>query len=410
MGVRILHFSDAHIDTAAGGKRDPSSGLPVRVNDFLSALDQIVDSAIQEKVDLVLFAGDAYRNPTPVPTYQREWGKRMMRLADAKIPVLMLTGNHDVAPATSRASSLQEYETLAVPYLHLARTIRLWGPQDLNDVPLQVLTVPWASKSTMIAALGLQRLKQDEQNTRLEAELSERIHAYLDDSDPALPLVLMAHYAVPGAKYSKRQSVMIGREVLLSPGLVKDDRIAYTALGHIHRHQDLNPGNQPPVVYSGSTERVDFGESDEEKGFVLVDISGGQASYTFHRLAGRRFYNLEIMVQSAETFQQEVLNVLPSPEKAEDAMVRLVLTYPREWEPFLDENELRKRMNQALEFHLIRKPTQPQRIRALGDGSVMNLEPSALLRKYCEVNSFEAEDTAALLEQAAAIFDDFSGL
>ncbi len=409
MAVRVLHFSDAHIDTASGGKKDPASGLPIRVTDFLSALDQIIDCALQEQVDLVLFAGDAYRNPTPVPTYQREWGKRMMRLSQAKIQVLMLTGNHDVSPAAGRASALQEYETLGIPCIHLARTIRLWHPQDLGGVPVQVLTVPWVSKSTMVAALGLQRYTLEEQNSRLEAEVSERIHLALEDSDPALPVILLAHYAVPGAKYSKRQSVMIGREVLLSPGLVKNPRFSYSALGHLHKFQDLNAGSQPPVIYSGSIERVDFGETDEEKGFVLAEVGNGHADYVFRRIVGRKFYNLEISPQTAETFLPEVMSVLPSPEETEGAMIRLTVTYPKEWESFLDENELRKYMNRALEFHLIRKTTQPQRIRVLGDESVLSLEPAVLLRKYCEMNDYETEQVSALLEQARPFFENPSG-
>mgnify|MGYP001795269285 CR=1 FL=1 len=58
--IRVLHFADAHIDIANYGRHDPTTALPVRVMDFLHALDQIVERAIAEKVDLVLFAGDAY--------------------------------------------------------------------------------------------------------------------------------------------------------------------------------------------------------------------------------------------------------------------------------------------------------------------------------------------------------------
>ena len=55
--VKILHFADAHIDMANYGRHDPESGLPMRVMDFLKSLDEIVDAAIEEDVDLVLFAG-----------------------------------------------------------------------------------------------------------------------------------------------------------------------------------------------------------------------------------------------------------------------------------------------------------------------------------------------------------------
>ena len=59
---KILHFADAHIDIANHGRRDPETGLPLRVHDFLNAFDTIVNVAIDEKVDLVIFAGDGIGN------------------------------------------------------------------------------------------------------------------------------------------------------------------------------------------------------------------------------------------------------------------------------------------------------------------------------------------------------------
>jgi len=84
--IKLVHFADAHIDIATHGKRDAESGLPYRVLDFLKALDTIVDTAIAEKTDLVIFAGDAYKDRQPAPTFQREWGKRIIRLSNAGIP------------------------------------------------------------------------------------------------------------------------------------------------------------------------------------------------------------------------------------------------------------------------------------------------------------------------------------
>ena len=115
----ILHFADAHIDMANYGRHDPQTGLPIRVVDFLKSLDTIVDAAIDEKVDLVIFAGDAYKDRSPAPTFQREWGRRIMRLSHAGIPTLLLIGNHDLSPALGRAHALESFDTLEVP--HCAR-------------------------------------------------------------------------------------------------------------------------------------------------------------------------------------------------------------------------------------------------------------------------------------------------
>src|ERR1700690_2959472 len=121
--MRILHFADAHIDMANYGRHDPETGLPLHVLDFLKSLDTIVDAAIDEKVDMVIFAGDAYKDRSPAPTFQREWGRRIIRLSQAKIPTLLLIGNHDLSPAIGRAHAIQEFDTLQVPGVRVvART------------------------------------------------------------------------------------------------------------------------------------------------------------------------------------------------------------------------------------------------------------------------------------------------
>ena len=164
--IRLLHFADAHIDIANYGRHDPDTGLPMRVMDFLHALDQIVDAAIEEKVDLVIFAGDAYKDRNPQPTFQRAWGERMMRLSQAGIPTLLLVGNHDVSPAAGRAHTLHEFSTLSVPHIHVADRLALWTPEQLG-LPVQIISVPWVSCSMLVG--------REETFGRMVEEIYERI-------------------------------------------------------------------------------------------------------------------------------------------------------------------------------------------------------------------------------------------
>ena len=147
----ILHFADAHIDMANYGRHDPQTGLPIRVVDFLKSLDTIVDAAIDEKVDLVIFAGDAYKDRSPAPTFQREWGRRIMRLSHAGIPALLLIGNHDLSPALGRAHALESFDTLEVPGVRVIDRPAFLRPADLFDLPLQVLALPWISRTGYLA-------------------------------------------------------------------------------------------------------------------------------------------------------------------------------------------------------------------------------------------------------------------
>ncbi len=404
--VKILHFADAHIDSASGGRIDPANGLSYHTNDFLKALDEIIDTAVSEKVQLVLFAGDAYRSPVPVPTFQREWQRRLVRLSKARIPLLIIPGNHDVSPNTYRAMSLQELDTLRIPYLHLAaKGVHLFTPEELDGVPVQVIAVPWLPLSLQGARDKDNSLTPEERAAKMENDITTRVRHALDKADPALPVILLTHYSVQGSKYPSGQTAELGREVTLSRALVCDPAFSYTALGHIHLYQDLNSGSQPPAVYSGSIERVDYGEARDRKGFILAEVGIHHTEYTFRELHTRPMYNLSCTVHSADTLQQELEEILPSAEEAQGAMIRLEIVCPHEWESLIPEKDLRKRFAGAMDFQLKRRLTYENRIR-FQDRDIGSLTPSELLKAYCLSTKTAESETEKLIELAEKIFSE----
>jgi exonuclease SbcD len=403
---KILHFADAHIDMAGQGRRDADTGLPVRMLDFLKALDTIIDTAIAERVDLVIFAGDAYKDRTPPPTYQREWGRRMMRLSRARIPTVMLVGNHDLSPATGRAHAMQELDTLEVPFLHVIGKPTFLQPADLDGVPVQVLALPWVFRSGLMATLGLSGSDPSLVHAEVEARLTELLHGWLDRADPDLPIILAAHATVQGAKYGGERSVMLGSDLVLPGSLVCDPRLDYAALGHIHKAQNLNEGLHPPVIYPGSIERVDFGEAADDKFFVIAHVERGSTQVEWRKLAGRRFIDRKVRLVSTEGIEAQWQAVLPATEDLSGAILRLEIEYPRAWEPYLDEQSIRRYCEPAFEFHLLRRPQDEARLRLPGDQAISSLSPLQLLDVYWKSTHSESdppEEWDALQKLAVAI-------
>src|SRR2546428_3224341 len=94
--LRIAHVADTHIGMENYGRINPETGLNQRLHDFLNSLDQAIEGAIQASVDLVVFAGDIYKTRDPTPTHQREFARRVQRLASAGIKTGIVAGNHDI--------------------------------------------------------------------------------------------------------------------------------------------------------------------------------------------------------------------------------------------------------------------------------------------------------------------------
>ena len=402
--LKILHFADTHIDVAAHGRRDATSGLPLRVLDFLKALDTIVDTAIAEKVDMVLFAGDAYKDRTPVPTFQREWGKRIRRLSDAGIPTLLLVGNHDRSPAVGRAHALQEFETLPVPHVQVLSKPALLKPEDLEGLPLQVIAMPWLPRSGLMANLEITAADLDEVHAAIESRIAEMLDNWMKEIDPDIPTIFTAHASVQGAKYGNERSVMLGKELVLSGGMVRNPKLDYVALGHIHKAQNLNEDAHPPVIYPGSIERVDFGEAADDKFFVIAEIEKGKTKVNWHKLDGRKFIDRTVNLSSLDDVSQQLVDALPAQENLRDAILRLTVTYPREWETDIDESAVRRHAEPAFEFHFLRRPKMEARLRLPEGQLVSSVDHAELLKTYWK--TMDVEDTEQLNLLAMQIMQD----
>ena len=404
--MKLLHFADAHIDMANYGRHDPVSGLPLRVLDFLKSLDTIVDTAIERKVDLVIFAGDAYKDRSPAPTFQREWGKRIMRLSQAKIPTLLLVGNHDISPSIGRAHALQEFKTLQVPYVKVLDAPELLKPENIWDVPLQVIAMPWVARSGLMAATS--ETDSTQAFSRIEENISELISGFIDECDSSLPIILTAHASIEGAKFGGERLVMLGNDLVLTGSLVKNPKFSYVAMGHIHKPQDVNEGHQPPVIYPGSIERVDFGEAKEERFFVIVDVEKGKdTEVEWIQLTGvRKFIDRRTILKSSENVTEFLKQALPSPKEMSEAIIRLVVEYPREWDSVIDESALRKYTADAFEFHFIKRPQIETRSRIDGEQVVSSLSPLDLLDQY--MNSAKVTNANELKKLAQEIISEDS--
>lgn len=407
--VKILHFADAHIDMSNYGKYDPESGLHMRVMDFLKSLDTIVDTAIAEQVDLVIFAGDTYKDRSPAPTYQREWGRRMMRLARASIPVLLITGNHDISPSLGRAHALQEYETLDPDYIHVVSKPELLKPEQLHGVPVQVIAIPWLTRQTVKATLQDQSQEEPDPTVELEKLLTGWLELTIGELNPHLVTILTTHASIFGAKFGYEQNIKIGKDVVLAPGLVKRKDFDYVALGHIHRFQDLNEGAHPPVVYAGSIERVDFGELKEDKGFVIAEVSKGHTTYTFHKLDTRKFIDRSIALDDNFMVNESIIAALPAPEDLKDAILRLTIHYPREFETLIDEPRIRDYAKDAFEFYLLKSPSSTARARLPEGHETSSLSPLELLELYWTQDHKKALDREALAKLASEIITQVEG-
>ena len=407
--MKIIHFADLHLGVENYGRIDPATGLSSRLNDFLAAFDEMVDYALKIKADLVLFCGDAYKTREPTQTQQREFARRINRLALANIPVFLITGNHDLPNAIGRATATEIFDTLAVKNVYVA------NKPDIYKVPtpsgeIQVVAVPWLRRSALLAREDVKNQNMEQVTMRLQEAITQVIAAKAVALDPKLPAILAAHVLVGDAKVGRSsESLMsIGREPAILLGNIALPAFDYIALGHIHKRQVLN--ENPPVVYSGSLERIDFGEENDEKGFYEIEIetTGGKrkVSYSFHPVNARRFLTIEADLQENEPDPTAaVLAAISNQgEKAAGAVVRLNITIPAALEGQLRGNDIREALKEAYHSSISRNVIRETRLR-IGQQNAENITPKEALKAYLESQKIPNERQKVLLDYGEKLID-----
>ncbi len=408
--MKIIQFADLHLGVETYGRLDPATGLSSRLLDFLAALDQLVDYAIENQVDLVLFCGDAYKSREPTPTQQREFARRINRLAKEGIPVFLLTGNHDLPNAFGRATATEIFDTLAIQKVYVS------SRPDVYRIPvrsgeLQIVSLPWLRRSALLSKEETKNLNFKEINERLEQVLTNIITANVQKLDPKLPAILAAHVWVVGAKVGSESSMTIGQEHTLLPGSITHPAFDYIALGHIHRHQVVH--EKPPVVYAGSLERLNFSEETDEKGFYVVDIepdeeSGGRrVSFHFHQLSGRRFItiNANIEPEEADPTLTVIKAITEQASNIGDSIVRLNINLPAELEGTLRDGDIRSALKEAHYFSVARDIKRETRLR-LGKLAAEEITPFEALKAYLNSKKVSPERAKTLLEYGERLIQE----
>jgi exonuclease SbcD len=407
--VKILHFADLHIGVENYSRLDPATGLSTRLLDFLKAFDELVDCALAEKVDLVLFAGDAYKSREPSQTQQREFARRIRRLRAADIPVFLLIGNHDLPNAVSRANALEIFHTLELEGVYVAPRLSAYRiPTRAGD--LQIVAVPWPNQSALLARDQYKNLTIDQIDRTIEELLTASIASLGEAQDPSLPTILTAHIALSESKVKSGSEkwMTVGHFPALLPSSLRADLFDYVALGHHHVYQRL--GDHPPIVYPGSLQRVDFGEERDPKGFVLLDLDPSRPrgervrQIEFRQVDARRFVTITV-TPTQEDPTEEILAAIAR-AGVKDAIVRLHLCLRPAQDALLRDSELR---NALVDAHYVssiaREVEQPARRRLSSEHEPEQLTPLEALKLYLEQKQVGENEQAVLIEHARRLIE-----
>ncbi len=328
MKIKFIHTADIHFGMENYGKIDAKTGIHTRLLDFEKALNSCIDVAIKENVDFFLFAGDAYKTHNPSQTQQKLLFKCFLRLYSAGIPIVIVIGNHDHPLSFGKAHALDMLGEIPLEGFHVFSKP---GSIVLNtkNGPITIVGVPWPTRNSI--AIADRHL--DKSNSQLTEYISKAVAHIISDYaqkiDQTIPAVLASHITVNTGIFSgSEKRAIYGNDPMLMPSQLAIKPFDYVALGHLHRHQNLNESGYPAVVYSGSIERIDFGERKEDKGFCLVTIpEKHKATYEFIPVPTRPFIQIEVTLISGIPQTEQIIDAIKK-HTLTDAIVKIIYHVP----------------------------------------------------------------------------------
>jgi len=403
--IKILHLSDIHLGSGfSHGRTNPETGVNTRLEDFVNTLSQCIDRAIAEPVDLVLFGGDAFPDATPPPYVQEAFATQFRRLVDAEIPTVLLVGNHDQHSQGNGGASLCIYRTLGVPGFIVGDTLATHQIQTRNGL-VQVITLPWLTRSSLLTRPETEGLALGEVNELLIQRLEPILEGEIRRLDSQAPTILLAHLMADRASFGAERFLAVGKGFTIPLSVMARSCFDYVALGHVHRHQNLNPSNNPPVIYPGSIERVDFSEEKEDKGYVLIELEKGKAEWQFCPLPVRPFCTINVNLVEEADPEAALLKAIKK-KTINDAVVRLIYKVRSDQLDLIDNSTIHQALSEAHSYTIrpelasqLARPRLPE----LGVGSSMN--PMDALKTYLDSQDNLKDIAADMLEAAQYLLD-----
>lgn len=412
--IKVLHLSDIHMGSGyVHGRLNPETGLNTRFEDFVQTLSFCIDRAINEPVDLVLFGGDAFPDAVPAPYLQQAFAKQFCRLSAAGIPTVLLVGNHDQHSQGAGGASLSIYRSLGVPNVIVGDTLATYRIETVSG-PLQVITLPWLNRSTLMSKTETDGLSMLEVSEVLLDRLRIALEGEIRQLDPTIPHILLGHLMADAATFGAEKFLAVGKGFTVPLNILTRDCFNYVALGHVHKHQILC--ENPLTIYPGSIERVDFSEEKEPKGFVMVEFTpepatnGFKTSYEFCAVPARSFCTIETNLCDSTMPQDDLLMAIHRSD-IQDAVVRLIYHLRPEQVELIQDAGVRDALSAAhsytIQADLVTKVAR-SRLPELGVGATIT--PIEALQAYLTNREDLRELELPILEAARALMGDEQGV
>lgn len=282
--MKILHTADWHL-----GKRLENFS---RLEEQKLVMNELIEIADAEEVDLILIAGDLFDNFNPSTEAVELFYKTLKQLSkNGKRPVIAIAGNHDSPDRIDAPNPLAkecgiilighpnaEILPFELEHFQVTKSDKGFIELKLNqfDYPVRILHTAYANEIRLKEYLGEDN-KELALNQILKDSWQNIAENYCDENgvNVLLTHLFMMKKGMPKPEEPDGEKpIMIGNADLIYSEIIPE-RIQYSALGHLHNYQNIGTVEKP-VVFSSSSLCYSFSEAGQTKCVTIIEAEPNQ--------------------------------------------------------------------------------------------------------------------------------------
>ena len=298
--MKILHTADWHTGrTLHGINRTP---------EIREVLQEIIEIAKTEAVDLVLVAGDIYDKRNPPADAEAAVYEFFLELAKAKIPSVVIAGNHDSPDRLDAVASLLKLSNVTV--IGQPKLSKQGGVFDLNiaNQRVRIAALPFVSERRIVKVAEL--LNEDmgawleKYQTGMRKLVNNLTRGFSDEQIN----LLMMHTTMNGSALANSEYQFHCTETYSLSSDIFPTETNYVALGHIHKAQPILDYPPSAAHYSGSVLQLDFGEQSSAKYVYIATVEAAKPTELkeIKLSAGKSLKNIKANLDSLEHKEFEI--------------------------------------------------------------------------------------------------------
>lgn len=387
--MRVVICGDTHIGAIFGLGGSNGKGGNTRVDDYEKTLNYIVDYAIETGADAFIQTGDAFESRTPSPEHMAVIDRAIKKLSMANITSVIIMGNHDYrSSGTTFTSAISSLGSRDLPNVRIVLEPQILTLMDKSGEGVNIVLIPFRHK----------KMYPGETTEEVSKQYDQHISELIETGNPNYPTIAVGHNFFFEGSYSS----FSGSEILTQ--LSTFEKCDLVAMGHLHQFRILRK-KKPVAIYTGSMERLNFGDRGTDKYFLDYDTASKRVKVVKPPIRELYDDSLDLSDYDLEDFKDNMTKEIQK-LNVENKIVRLKISVKERAQAAVKRSEVEKILYKQGAFYVSKVIVETIFNRIVRDDIILKEKDDySMFRAFIEGQTIDQDLKESILIESKKIME-----